>query len=181
MNADRSESVLLADGRVVTVTPAQELIAAAHSDFNARLLRTEAYLPSVEVRKEATDQANRLCAILAVLKAGQQLDGRLLSPDAFQHSFRHLDDGGNIDSLFELVGFKVVDLKTFPKAVPNVYGSAVHVVFAIDTVSASYDQNQYDEHGALSPIQDYAYSDGPTGIDGAMRYRTETQLGPAQL
>ena len=84
VNADRSESgIARRQATGGTITPAQELIAAAHSDFNARLLSTEADLPSVEVRKEATDQANRLYAVLAVLKAGQQLDGRLLSPDVF--------------------------------------------------------------------------------------------------
>ncbi len=162
-NADKTQSMTLADQTVVTVTPDQKVFAGHNAHFNPPTM-TDTASPSSADQLSIVDRANLLYAVLAIRKTRASNDGRTLPSGIFASKVKSLNSGGEVDELFELLGFKIIDDADFPASIPNVFGSAVHVVFVMDEKNNGvYARSLYDEHGTLAAISEYDYSKGRHG------------------
>lgn len=161
VNPDKSESVTLANGEVVVVTPEQKKTAARHSSYDTQVMTDDPAAPDAALRQRVVDRANLLSAALAIALEGQR-DGRTMDDAVFDSAFRdRLNKGGEVDYYFELFGFKLADLSQFPNTLPNVYGSSCHVVFAMHAAgSGAYNENLYDHFGELHPLSSYRFDHG---------------------
>ena len=172
-------TVSLPSNKFVTVTSAELAIATRHSDFNPQDLDDVSNPPDAHTRKTMLDKANLLYAVLGIRKAGAY-DGTTLQNAPFEHAIKKsLDGGGEVDTLFELLGYTWDDTENFPannsvSVFGNVSddGSTAHVVFGF----VEDGQDRYDEHGSdvRLMVQDFAHQYGGGKV---WRYRLET-TGP---
>ncbi len=172
-------TIRLPSGKSVTVTPSELAIATRHSDFRPQDLDDVARPPDAHTRKAMLDKANLLYAVLGVREAGTY-GGTTLRDATFEHAVkRYLDKGGEVDTLFELLGYTWDDTENFPtNSETSVFGnvsddgSTAHVVFGF----VEEGQDRYDEHGSdvRLIVQDFAHQYGGGQV---WRYRLET-TGP---
>ena len=190
-NDDGSESITLADGTVVTVTPGQEQAARTYSEFDPQPEKIDGR-PTVAMRNQVVASASRLYAVMALRARGKATDGRTISTEAFQTMLSDL--AGVIDDMYGYLGFQISDSDSFPKRVENTFGSATHVVFVLNTRGSDvehYKGNMYDEHGGELEVSHYDYplkkghlwryalADGAPGGSTVMRQCEDKQVWKA--